>query len=151
MSLVAYGASDDSETSDGDEAEVLQVAKSGDANNHALADDGKISDEEDYIPTVSRSAASSTNETGFQSMPAPSSLSGMCVLDVIIANLAHTKVRNVPHFYLSWRGSLVNWVCKACYLDQVLYVTLTCSPGPLFVGHFRNGTWKLKSKIKLQL
>ena len=105
MSLVAYGASDDSETSDGDEAEVLQVAKSGNANNHALADDGKISDEEDYIPTVSRNAASSTNETGFHSIPAPSSLSGMCVLDVIIANLAKQSKKRAAFLFVPTRQS----------------------------------------------
>lgn len=88
MSLVAYGASDDSETSDAEEAEVLQVVKSGDANDLAFADDGKISDEEDYIPTVScQRAASSTTETGFQSVPAPSSLSGnKYTLDATLAN-----------------------------------------------------------------
>lgn len=93
MSLVAYGASDDSETSDNDEAEVSQATKSDDANDRAFADDGKISDEEDYVPTVtvsvsSQNASSSTNELGFMSVPAPTSLSGTCVLHAVFATLA---------------------------------------------------------------
>ncbi|XP_076443325.1 proline-rich protein PRCC-like [Babylonia areolata] len=75
MSLVAYGASDDSETSDVEELETPPPTESGDADNRALADDGKISDEEDYVPTAkvqstasTSIAVSSTREVGSSSV-----------------------------------------------------------------------------------
>ena len=60
MSLVAYGASDESDTSDIDEE---QNAPSADVNDQEEneADSGKISDEDDYVPTSSSAAAAEFN------------------------------------------------------------------------------------------
>jgi hypothetical protein len=71
MSLVAYGASDDSETSDVDDTEVSRLAGKG---------DGQISDEDDYVPTSQQSATSTTNSSSpyssVRAAPASASLSG---------------------------------------------------------------------------
>ena len=78
MSLVAYGASDDSETSDVEDAGIAQTITSADNNDRG---DGKISDEEDYVPTASGSssqiASSSTNDARLWApVSVPSNLGG---------------------------------------------------------------------------
>ncbi|KAL8561281.1 hypothetical protein ACOMHN_047136 [Nucella lapillus] len=85
MSLVAYGASDDSETSDVEESET---GEAGNIDDRDLADHGKISDEEDYVPTakiqsaepstsLSTDSVISVGHGGFNSVHTPSALSDL--------------------------------------------------------------------------